>query len=101
MVLVKVFQIRMSDRAIVFRFFDEQGNEIGSRGVNAGRDFDEGLFDEIVNNMTISDFYNYKTNGFVLPDQPSTALEQVAKIAYEQLMRAKQLEEAEKEAVVE
>ena len=101
MVLVKVFQIRMSDKAIVFRFFDEQGNELGSRGVNAGRDFDEALFDEVVNNMTISEFYRLKTEGFILPDQPSTALEQVAKIAYDQFLQAKQLEEAESQAVIE
>ena len=101
MVLVKLFQIRMSDKAIVFRFFDEQGNELGSRGVNAGRDFDEALFYEVVNNMTISEFYRLKTEGFILPDQPSTALEQVAKIAYDQFLQAKQLEEAESQAVIE
>jgi len=101
MVLVKIYQIRLSDKAIVFKFYDEQGNEVGSRGVNAGNDFDEALFDEIINSVTISDFYNYKTKGFVLPDQSSTALEQVAKIAYDQFVQAKLKEEAEKETVIE
>ena len=101
MVLVKLFLIRIDDKAIVFRFFDEQGNEIGSRGVNAGKDFDEALFNEIINNMTISEFYKLKAEGFVLPDQPSTPLEQVANTAYEQFIQAKQIEEAKKEAIIE
>jgi len=98
---VKLFQIRMSDKAIVFKFYDDQNNELGSRGVNAGKDFDEALFEEILQNMTIFEFYKLKTEGFALPDEPSTPIEQVAKIAYDQLVQAKQVEEEEKAAVIE
>lgn len=100
--LVKVFQIRMADKAIVFEFLDEAtGENIGSRGVNAGKDFDEALFDAIVNNMAIAEFYKLKTEGFVLPNNPTTELEQVAKIAYDQFVEAKAAEERAKEGVIE
>ena len=96
MVVVKLFQIRMSDRAIVFRFF-EDGNEIGSRGVN----LDEETFNAIVSNLTIADFFRLKQEGFELPEDPKTELEKVAVQAYNEFLQAKRLEEQEKEGVLE
>jgi len=99
MVLVKIHQIRMSDGTIVFRFFDDSGNEIGSRGVVSGKDFDPALLDEVLS-MTLKDFYTLKYEGFTLPDTPSNAIEQVAKIAYEQFLNAKKLEEEQEAGVI-
>lgn len=99
MVWVKIFQIRSSDKAIVFQFYNSKDDTepFGSRGVN----LDDQTFNDIISNITIADFFKYKTEGFELPEEPTTTLEKVAVQSYQEFLNAKSIEEQMKEGVLE
>ena len=96
MVIAKWLQIRYSDGVIVWQFYDENSEQIGSRGINLTSDemnqLDELLFREL---------REAKMNGVVVKDNPETLLEMLAKRAYDEYLQAKASEEEEKQNVIE
>jgi len=97
MVKAKLMQIRMTDRAMVFMFENDNGQEIGSRGVN----LDEKTFNEVATSMTIVEFFKLKQSGLMLPDTPATKIEEIAVCAYQEFLAAKKVEEEKSVGVIE
>jgi len=83
MVTVKLVEISMLDRTFVFRFYDEKGLEIGVEHVVAGVDFENELFDRLLQNTTIAELTQLQ-EGFSLDRGDDWG--KLATIAYNKLV---------------
>ena len=95
MVIAKWLQIRYSDGAIVWQFY-ENGERIGSRGIS--------LTSEEMNQLDELPFRELrlaKINGVAVKDNPESLLEMLAKRAYDEYLQAKASEEEAKANVIE
>ena len=96
MVIAKWLQIRYSDGVIVWQFYDENGEQVGSRGINLTSDEMNQLDELLFRELRLA-----KVNGVEIKDNPETLLEMLAKRAYDEYLQAKALEEEEKQNVIE
>jgi len=96
MVIAKWLQIRYSDGVIVWQFYDENGEQCGSRGISLTSDELDQLDELLFRELRLA-----KVNGVEIKDNPETLLEMLAKRAYDEYLQAKALEEEAKANVIE
>ena len=98
MVVAKVFQIRLADKTVVFKFYDGE-KEIGSRGITYGDDFTEYL-----KTMTVFDFLNLKENGVEVPTEindETPIVEKLSYNAYQEYLAAKEIQEQNESQIIQ
>lgn len=98
MAVAKWFQIRVNDKVMVWQFYEDESKvePFGSRGISLS---DEEM-DELMK-LTLADLYNAKTKGVPITDTPTNLLEELAKRAYDEYLKAKEQEEQAKQQVIE
>ena len=85
MVYAKIDIFQVSNKILNMKFYDDEGNEVGSRGVNL-RD-DEA---EILKELTIFEFEELKNLKLPILDNPETLTENIVKIGYDEYINAKE-----------
>ena len=100
MVVGKWIQIRASDKVIVF-MFEEDGKEIGSRGINVS---DEEF--ELLKSLDFGTMMDAKLKGIEVPDSLDEGddvdiLTQLVYRAYREYLQAKKIEDERQSGIIE
>ena len=87
MVYAMVSMFQVSNKVLNVKFYDDEGNEIGSRGVNL-RDNEV----EMLKELTILEFEELKNKEISILSEPETLTEKIVKRGYDEWIIAKEQE---------